>query len=148
MKLSKHKGDQWQYVLKQEEAEVLRALLKNFPFTKMDPVNMSKGRHDAEMLEREALLNESLTAHRNGLKLAAEKLVNDSLCKSADGWLLTVKMESKETLLQILNDIRIGAWRELGEPDDIHQPPDSPAKLQNWSLINLAGYFEECLIGE
>jgi hypothetical protein len=146
MKLIKKTGGQWEYELQLKEAEVLRALLANYPFTKLKPVKMAKGGHDEESFEREMLLNESLAQHRNELKKAAEKLTKECLGEKLGVWLLKLKPENKEILLQILNDTRIGAWRELGEPEDIHQEPDSPAKLRLWTIMNLTGYFEEYLV--
>ena len=147
MKLVKQAGNQLEYELQLKEAEVLKVLLSNFPFTKLKPVKMSKGNHDAESFDRENLLNISLTQHRNELKKATEKLLKECLGEGHGIWSLKLKLEDKEALLQILNDTRIGAWRELGEPEDIHQKPDSPAQLQLWTIMNLAGYFEENLVG-
>ena len=146
MKLLNQTGDRWEYELQQKEAEVLKALLTNFPFTKLLPARMSKGNHDAESFDRENLLNISLTQHRGELKKSAEKLAKECLSEKAGIWALKLKPEYKEILLQILNDTRTGAWRELGEPEDIHQKPDSPAKLQLGTIMNLAGYFEEHLV--
>ena len=147
MKLVKHAGGQWEYELKVNEAELLTVLLNNFPFTNLKPVKMAKGSHDTESFEREMLLNESLAQHRSELKKAAEKLMKECLSEKSGIWSLKLKAENKEILLQILNDTRIGAWRELGEPEDIHQEPDSPAKIQLWVVMNLVGYFEETVVG-
>ena len=124
MKLVKHAGGQWEYELQLKEAEVLRALLANYPFTKLKPVKMAKGGHDAESFEREMLLNEYLAQHHSELKKAAEKLAKECLSEKLGVWSLKLKPENREILLQILNDTRIGAWRELGEPEAVF--PCSP----------------------
>ena len=146
MKLLRKTEGRWEYELQPKEAEVLKALLANYPFTKLKPVKMAKGGHDPESFEREMLLNESLAQHHIELKKAAEKMVKECLSEKLGVRLLKLKPENREMLLQILNDTRIGAWRELEEPEDIHQEPDSPAKLRLWTIMNLTGYFEECLL--
>ena len=42
MKLVKWQDGVWQYHLAQNEADILVGLLKKFPFTKIDPVKISK----------------------------------------------------------------------------------------------------------
>jgi hypothetical protein len=146
MKLLKQDEHQQQFELMEGEASVLLSLLNHYPLTKLNPVKMSKGCQGAEALDREILLNESLKAHRNELKLVAGKLAKECLGRSKEVWLLTLKPDQKEILLQMLNDIRVGIWKELGEPGDTHQKPDSPPKQQKWNIMNLAGYFEENLV--
>ena len=146
MKLVKHTGYLWEYELDEKEAVVLKSLLNHFPFTKSFPSKMSKGTHDAQSLDREILLNSSLSTHRGGLEKAAKKLARESLSEGLSNWSLKLKPDEQETMLQILNDIRIGAWRELGEPEDTQQKPVPPAQFQLWNLMNLAGYFESGLI--
>jgi hypothetical protein len=146
MKRIKQAGNRWEYELNEKEAMVLRSLLNSFPFTKLFTARMSKGTHDAESLDREILLNNSLSTHRSGLEKAAKRLAGESLIEGPVNWSLKLKSDDQENLLQILNDIRIGAWRELGEPEDTYQKPESPAQFQLWNLMNLAGYFESGLI--
>ncbi len=147
MRLLKPTGDQWEYELTGNEALGLKMLLTSFPVTRLFPVKMSKGTHDADSLDRELLLNQSLETHRNGLKTAAGRLLKECLHPTGDVWKLTLDPTAKENLLQILNDDRVSCWRALGEPEDIHQrPPGSPARLQLWSTMSVAGFFEEMLL--
>ena len=148
MKLLEQTPEHWRYELEDREAQLLLALLGGFPFTKLRPSQITRGPQDAASLERQNLLNEYLVAHREELKQAAGGLMNESVELLDEGWRLTLTVESKETLLQILNDIRIGAWRDLGEPEDTHKlPQDSAERHQLWSVMTLAGMFEEALAG-
>ena len=145
MKLVKESKGVWQYHLAQNEAAVLVGLLKKFPFTKIDPVKISKTDKHLKAREREKLLNESLAEHRKELKKLALDLIRPDKFKQLEkGWLMTLRLEERETMLQILNDIRVGSWHVLGEPDDLHaQPAKASAKdLAYRSLMDLAGYFE------
>ncbi len=148
MKPVKQRENNWQYELATKEKAILQSLLKQFPITELNPVKMSKGHPDAESLDREILLNQALAQHREELKRSAQQLLETSLHQSEGVWHLTLDAAAKEKLLQVLNDIRVGCWRALGEPEEIHEPPkDSPNHIRLWTIMNLAGYFEEHLAG-
>lgn len=146
MKLVKHSDQSSQYHLAQNEAEVLISLMKKFPFTEIEPAIISKNDQGPESVEREKLLNESLQTHRNELKKLAAALLQFK--PAADGQLLTLDNGAQEILLQILNDIRVGCWRALGEPKNtgVKSSNQSGKSFAYYNLMNLAGYFEHGLI--
>ena len=149
MKLVKWQDGVWQYHLAQNEADILVGLLKKFPFTKIDPVKISETDKDPKAKEREKLLNESLAEHPKELKMQAMNLIRPEKFKRQEkGLLMTLSLDERETLLQILNDIRVGCWRALGEPEELHtEAPKTSAKEQVYrNLMDLAGYFECSLI--
>jgi hypothetical protein len=150
MKLVKQRGETWQYELNQVEADLLKQLLKHFPFTNYVPVKISKADADPKSIEREKLLNESLAEHRKELNRQAKILISGEKFKtSKEGHLLTLSAEEREILLQILNDIRVGCWRALGEPENIelHNPHISKPAQAHQRLMDLVGYFEHHLVG-
>ena len=65
-----------------------------------------------------------------------------------EGWRLCINSEERETLLQILNDIRVGCWHALGEPEDLETHTPNPTKKEQvfYNTMNLAGYFEHNLL--
>jgi hypothetical protein len=149
MKLVKQSKGSWQYHLNQNEADILRGLVKKFPFTEMIRVKISGTDKTPEAAEREHLLNESLAEHRKELKKIAGNLLTADKFKPAEkGCLLTLNSESREILLQILNDIRVGCWRAVGEPEVLESqaPNCSMQELAYRNLMDLAGYFEQGLL--
>jgi len=137
------------YLLNQQEADGLRSLLHQFPITATIPARISKTDADPEAVEREKLLNESLGEHRKELKQQATKLLAAKKFKKvAKGYWLTLNPEEHEILLQILNDIRVGSWYMLGEPEDLEPetPPPSERESVFYNLMNLAGYYEAELL--
>jgi hypothetical protein len=149
MKLVRHNRDGREYQLNQKEAVCLRSLLQQFPVTANVPAQISKTDADPETVEREKLLNESLVEHRKELKQQATNLLAAKKFKQVEkGYWLTLNLEEHEILLQILNDIRVGCWRMLGEPEDLEgeTPPQSERELFFYSMMNLAGYFEAALL--
>lgn len=148
MKLIKQKDEGWQYALGQDEAKLLISLLRKFPFTEDTPAKISRTDAGSKMVEHEKLLNESLAEHRKELQKLATKLAATKFKRREQDQLLTLTGEDREILLQILNDIRLGCWRALGEPADVESlNPDHSAQARaHHGLMNLAGYFEHGLI--
>ena len=149
MKLVSQTKDGWQYQLDQPEANCLRSLLLRFPITANAPAKISRTDSDPQTVDREKLLNESLADHRQELKKIARNLMGAGQFKVRDkGWQLCINSEEREILLQILNDIRVGSWRALGEPENLEtQTPNPTEKDQTLcNIMNLAGYFEHMLL--
>jgi hypothetical protein len=149
MKLVKQKNGTRQYALNPIEADLLKHLLENFPFTGCVPAKISKTDTDPKSIERQKLLNESMAEHRKELKKQARKLVSaEQLIPNEKGHLLRVNAEDREILLQILNDIRVGCWQALGEPEKLESDKSKYSKneLIHHHLVNLAGYFEHHLV--
>jgi hypothetical protein len=149
MKLLKHSAHEWKYGLEPKEGMLLRALVREFPL-KAAPVKITRTVADAKAAERERLLNESLVHHRQELKKRAGKLLSANLKPGKDGWRLSLNLEEREILLQLINDIRVESWHALGEPEDLEAMPSHPseANLRQHHLMHLAGYFEWKMLGE
>jgi hypothetical protein len=149
MKLVKQTPDGWLYQLNQPEANCLRNLLSQFPITANAPAKISRTDSDPQTVEREKLLDESLADHRKELKQIARGLIGADKFKAWDkGWRLCINSEEREILLQILNDIRVGSWRALGEPENLETQAPNPTKTEqvSYNILNLAGYFEHQLL--
>ena len=149
MKLVKKTNRSWQYLLRPNEADLLRGLVKKFPFTEDRHAKISRTDMDSKATGREKLLNESLAEHRQELqKLALNLLNRQRWKKSGKDCRLTLNSEAREILLQILNDTRIGCWHELGEPEDLESKParTSLRNLAHRNLMDLAGHFEHSLL--
>ena len=93
-------------------------------------------------MEREKLLNESLAEHRAELKNLAANLLTQ-LKSGEKACSLTLGPEEHEIMLQILNDIRVGCWHVLGEPEELEPEtiPESEREQVFYDVMNLAGYF-------
>jgi hypothetical protein len=126
--------------------------INEFPITGA-PAKISKTTDDDKTVERENLLNESLAEHRAGLIRQSKALVEKiSSSKST----LVITPEEREVLLQIVNDVRIGSWHALGEPNDLEilgEPNDlemeavNPVEEMFCKLMHLGGYFQYQLLG-
>ena len=144
MKLVKHNSTGWKYELEQKEGMFLRVLVAEFPLLAATAVKINRTGGDTKSAERERLLNESLAQHRQDLKRQARKLLAARLKPGKAGWRLSVNVDEREVLLQLLNDIRVESWHVLGEPENLDTLPPHPseANLRQHHLMHLAGYFE------
>jgi hypothetical protein len=59
---------------------------------------------------------------------------------------LTLTAADLEWLLQVLNDIRVGSWIALGEPDETHPPEVAGANARPVVALELCGYFQSTLL--
>ena len=137
------------YLLNRTELYLLETVLQKFPFTEAPPGRISRRRRDPQAAEREKLLNQSLAEHRRELTRAARELLAGNRVKPMnDNHLLTLTPADRETLLQILNDVRVGCWYALGEPDELEpKDPDMTDQEFAWrNLMHLAGHFEHHLV--
>jgi hypothetical protein len=149
MKLVRHTGDGWQYELNPTEADCLRSLLDRFPITTYATVKISRTTGDPQTVDREKLLNESLADHREKLRKKAGSLIAAHKFKVLGGnrlWCLN--SEEREILFQILNGLRVGSWRALGEPENLEPQTPNPTEKDRvfYQIMNLAGYFEYSLL--
>jgi hypothetical protein len=149
MKLIRNTSAAALYYLNPTELRLLDSVLKKFPFTDGVPGQISRTGHDPKAAERGRLLHEALAEHRRELTRSARILLAPEKLKPLNkGHLLTLTLEERETLLQILNDVRVGCWRSLGQPETLE--PATPTLTDHefawYNLMHVAGYFEDCLI--
>jgi hypothetical protein len=67
------------------------------------------------------------------------------------GWILRLTPEDRESFLQALNELRLGAWEQLGRPDPPEVPADLPLNSPNtlhWWNLEIASRFQGRLISE
>lgn len=149
MKLVRHTGDGWQYQLNPVEVDCLRSLFNRFPITANATIKISRTTSDPQTVDREKLLNESLADHREKLKKKAGSLIAADRFKArGKSRLWCINSEEREVLFQILNDIRVGSWRALGEPENLEPQTSNPTGKDEafHHIMNLAGYFEYNLL--
>ena len=145
--LTQGKGG-WRYQLSRVEAQALRSLLILFPTTADVAVRITHTDTDPKAAEREKLLNDSLAEHREELRRKAQHLIGgDKLRLWGDRYVLSLGLDDREILLQIINDIRVEGWRALGQPEDLDPLPNpSQSERVHRTRMSLAGYFECTLL--
>jgi hypothetical protein len=150
VKLLTRDGDRWTFLMRRQEKALLLDLLQGYPV--LDPAfqPLSKTPDLAQREAEQQLLRESLAAQQEENRRVLQDLLGDDRCFSRDdrGWRFSLDARQMETLLQVLNDIRVGSWRNLGCPDagqessaEITEP-----NLRNLYAMELSGFFQSRLL--
>jgi hypothetical protein len=109
-------GGKFSFQMDRDERRLLFQVLRAYPLVPIAHHRLSKSE---EIREDQQLLEESLAAQRKENKNLVKRLL---LAKShfranKRGWRWSLKESQIEWLLQVLNDVRIGAWLAIGSPD-------------------------------
>jgi hypothetical protein len=98
--------------------------------------------------ENQRLLEESLAEHRTANRRQVEALLKtpERFEKRSRGLLLTLAAAEVECLLQVLNDVRVGSWLALGEPDESRPPEITPENFRFAVAMEVCGAFESVLL--
>lgn len=149
MKLLERHPDKLVFGLAAREKSLLERLLTFYPLR--DTVDPTISRDSSDTLqEASALLREALQEQRNDLSAWIRRRVveGEALKKEVDEWHLHLDGMEPEHLLQVLNELRVGAWTKLGSPEDLHDEEweITPGKAPLHVIMTLAGQFEMVLI--
>lgn len=150
MKLVNRAAGNWHYVLDQTKFVLLKKLLENFPSVVAEAAPpLSRTDTNPRMAERNQLLYMALADHRQELEQQAMNLLRaEKFVSAGEGKVLTISAQEREMLIQVLNAIRMGCWCELGRPPKLEPPSANASELEliAHALLEVAGYFEYCLI--
>ena len=135
--------DAFVFQLASREKLLLLELLKAYP--QMPPAQrvVSKSAKLPDQATSQRLLDEALAEQRAENKRKLHALLCDSRRwkEQQKHWLLQLSPPDLEWMLQVLNDIRVGSWVELGSPEQWSEmiPPDKAPRV--WTM-ELAGAFQ------
>ncbi|MEY4689814.1 MAG: hypothetical protein RIT19_139 [Verrucomicrobiota bacterium] len=156
MRLQRKDADGASWLLTPGERDLLLALFSRPPNPR-PPARLSRTSGALDERARTELAGE-LEAHRIRVRARLAALFQAASEASsvgspsevpgpqeASGWILHLTPEDQESLLQALNELRLGAWEALGRPD----PPEVPASLApsspditHWWTLELASRFQ------
>ena len=150
MKIISKTTDSVTYRFEHKEWLYFVDLLRLFPVLKEDYYQAGTVRNDPKLADTHQLLKEMLSDYKAEQKLWLLKFLKseENRVKKKDGSIqLALSMREKETLLEILNDIRVGSWMVLGSPGlkdaDLELKLNHAKELQQvaWAM-DLSGYFQ------
>lgn len=154
MRFNKLEGDHRHYWISEIEKSILENLLQHYPV--LDPGYQQISRFmESELSEEpQELLEECMTESQEESRKWIKTLLDPAsrLLFSTDGssqWDLVLSGEDYETLLQVLNDLRVGFWLELGSPEE--SVPDEDLVISDedeakWALFQFTAYFQSHLL--
>jgi hypothetical protein len=109
-------GGKFSFKMQRDERRLLFQVLRAYPLIPIAHHRLSKSE---ENLEDQQLLEDSLTAQRkeNKKQVKALLMAKSRFRANKSGWRWSLTAAQIEWLLQVLNDVRIGAWLTIGSPD-------------------------------
>ena len=146
MKLLGRSDSGYAFLIGKRERELFLTLMRRYPVLSGAHYHSRGGGTQAnqELLD-EALAEQQRENRRNLEQMLAQPA---RFQEGELGFTFTLSPAELEWVLQILNDIRIGSWVQLGEPDiNVRQLPELSEKNMElaWA-IEMAGLFEHSLL--
>jgi hypothetical protein len=137
------------FYLGKREKQLLFQLLKLYPKVPSGHHRISRFNNTKGPEESHRLIEEALAEQRLDNKKVVDGLMNDPgrFRESGSGYHLTLTGAEREWLLEILNDVRVGSWINLGSPEVIAEfaQPSDREDLNFWAM-ELAGFFQMALL--
>lgn len=150
MKLIKREKNQCIFQIGRREREMFFALLRRYPVVKTghfqgrNPPASDEANKNQELL-KEALAEQQLENRKHLEQILAEP---GRFHESETGFTFRISHSELEWFLQVLNDIRVGSWIQLGQPDGASagQIALTEQNLQlTWSM-EMAALFQHSLL--
>jgi hypothetical protein len=118
--LIRRTGKNFVFHISPREKRLLFEVLELYPLIPAAHHRVSRTAAQKEGAESQKLLDEALAERKRGNKRELLAMLNGErwLRETGDGHQLTLGPSEIEWLLQVLNDIRVGSWLVLGEPDE------------------------------
>ncbi len=136
--------------MSEAEGDLLVEVFSAYPLVANETRNLTKsGDHD-ELQEDTELLRSSIeeTNQLNRSRLDDWLSHPDTFRQSSEQRLLTVKAEDTDWMLQILNDLRVGSWQQLGCPsqEELSELSLNADTFRPVCTMELAGILQTILL--
>ena len=150
MKLIQRDGESFLFHISKREKGLLFEVLKLYPLIPIAHHRVSQTAAAPRVTESQKLLESALADRTRENKRQLLAMLNqETRLQEPDGaHHLTLSGPQMEWLLQVLNDIRIGSWLVLGEPDEKKGKPielnDENARY--YAAMEFCGLFQMTLL--
>jgi hypothetical protein len=148
MKLLRSDKRGYVFHLGEREKHVLLQTLQLYPLVPASHHRLARSGDSPEDEERQRLLDEALAEHRREHRRQLQAMLNEPhrFRKTEAGFQLNLTAPQMEWLLQVLNDIRVGSWLALGEPEQGEEPQPDKHNAHCLLALEVCGLFESGLL--
>jgi len=150
VKLVRRAADTFVFDMGKREKRLLLEVLKLYPLIPTAHHRVSKAADATQLRENQKLLEEALGERKQQNKRLLLAMLNDGqrFKETDSGCQLTLSSRQTEWLLQVVNDIRVGSWLVLGEPDEKTGKPIELSKenARYYAAMEFCGYFQMVLL--
>lgn len=130
------------------EQQLLLDLVRRFPMVPATHARLSRRDNIPNHQENQRLLEVSLAQHRHAARRQVLAMLDTErrFRETETGLELTLTPAEVEWLLQVLNDVRVGCWLALGEPDESEEPEITDENQPFALAMDGAGFFQMALL--
>lgn len=150
MKLIRTGKDTFVFALGRREKRLLFELLKLYPLIPPSHHRLSKSTKAGDDDDNQRLLEEGLATQREENKRQVLTMLNEParFKETESGFRFALSPPQMEWLLQVLNDVRVGSWINLGSPDteQDEQLALTEETAPYYWVMQAAGFFEMALV--
>jgi len=150
VKLIQQDGETFLFHISKREKALLFEVLKLYPLIPVSHHRVSQSAAEPRSMESQKLLEVALAdSTRENKRQLLAMLNRETRQHESDGaHRLSLSAPQMEWLLQVLNDIRVGSWLVLGEPDEKKGKPieldDKNARY--YAAMEFCGLFQMTLL--
>jgi hypothetical protein len=150
VKFVRTNGDQLVFRLSQREYRLLVQVLKLHPLIPTGHHQLSRTADPAEIEADQRLLEEAMTTLKSSARKELDRFLKDRrrVRLQGNGCELSIPLAQVEWFLQVLNDIRVGSWLQLGCPDEQHGRPVELTRANSKFLVamELCGLLQSVIL--
>jgi len=132
------------FELQLPEHGLLLKSLELYPLVPMSHHRLNREQEEITPDENQRLLEESLNEQRRDNRKQVKALLEKPgrLRQGKEGIELRVTAPEIEMLLQVLNDVRVGSWLALGEPEPGDEPELTKENARYLLTMDACGFFQ------
>lgn len=148
MKVIRTNKDGFLFRIGKREKLLLFQILQLYPLVPPAHHHLSKSEEGSAHDENQRLLEDALNEQRRENRKQLVAMLNEPhrFREIKGGFEFTLKLPQVEWLLQVLNDVRIGSWLALGEPEELEVPEINQKNAPYVLAMEAAGFFESALL--
>jgi hypothetical protein len=147
VKLIQSDKEQFTFGLDKREKQLLFQILQLYPLVPVSHHRLSKSEKIPARHEDQLTLEDALSEHRRENRQQVLALLAERFHQSTKEFQFTLSASEIEWLLQVLNDLRVGAWVALGEPEEFQVPEITEDNAPYVFAMDVAGLFQAELLG-
>lgn len=150
MILIEHAGEEFLFEMAKREKRLLVEVLKLYPLIPSSHHRITRSDERTPLASHQKLLDEAVAEHRTENKKQLKSMLGESgrFKPAKVGLQLSLSRAELEWLLQVLNDVRVGSWLLLGEPDEKNGKPIqlTSDNAQYVIALEASAYFQSILL--
>ena len=136
------------FQLGRRERQLLLETLDLYPLVPVSHHRLTRKDDNVQPDENQRLLEESLAEQRRGNREQVQAMLDKPhrFRQVKDGFEFVLAHTELEWLLQVLNDVRVGSWLALGEPEQGAEPAVTKKNARYLIAMEVSGMFQSFLL--